>query len=122
LLLPLFYVIVINAIALINRKEAVMEHSAKFYSKLNAQEVIEELLSLDPPEYYDLKIVSYKEGLEIEHESLSIRLDARGEKTTLADDTEIIHCLTAEEKRVDIILGKPTERTMQPAAIITETL
>jgi len=69
-----------------------------------------------PNDYLALAVVSYENGEEVLHPNLFIKLD--NGKTTLADTSEIVHCRTDDGRRVDVLLGKPTEREFQPARIL----
>lgn len=90
------------------------------YSAANSQDVLDALVAYahrGPTEFFALEIVSYGNGAEHVHPALFVRLDEPGGKTTLADKSEILHCLTDDGREVSIILGKPEARESQFAEI-----
>lgn len=91
-------------------------------SKSNAQEVLNGILHLADEHYFTLEIVSYASGEEKPEESLQVRFAHGGEKTVLADSTEIAHCIAQDGRPVDLILGKPGQRSLQPAEVILGTI
>lgn len=94
------------------------------YSATTAQHVLDTLITFarhGQDQFMALEIVSYENGTENIHPALFVRLDEPGGKTTLADKSEILHCLTDEGREVSVILGKPEEREFQPARILVST-
>lgn len=77
-------------------------------------------------DFFALETVIYRDGSEIPQEKLWARLmkedELRGRVaiTTLADESEIAHCITDTGRHVDIMLGTPEARSAQPAMIILE--
>lgn len=81
----------------------------------------------DPSDFFKLETVAYRSGKEIAHPDIWIRLqivdDASRNNTAvtdLANGSQIAHCVSNTGQRVDILLGKPSERALQPALVILE--
>lgn len=80
-----------------------------------------------PDDFFKLATVTYRSGEEIARPDIWIRLQAVDDisqnktmVTNLANGAEIAHCITNTGQRVDILLGKPSERALQPALVILE--
>ena len=80
-----------------------------------------------PDDFFKLATVAYRSGEEVAHPDIWIRLhavdDITQNKTTvtnLANGSQIAHCVSNTGQRVDILLGKPSERALQPALVILE--
>lgn len=77
-------------------------------------------------DFFALETVVYQGGSETPQEKLWVRLMKVDELrdrvaiTTLANGSQIAHCVTETGRHVDIILGTPEERSIQPAMIILE--
>lgn len=98
--------------------------AAALYSATTAQDVLDALITFarrSPNEFLALEMVSYESGAEHVHPALFVRLDEPGGKTTLADKSEILHCLTDSGREVSVVIGKPDEREFQPARILVST-
>lgn len=101
-----------------------MAEAVVLYSTATAQDVLDALIMYarqGAHELLALEMVSYENGAEHVHPALFVRLDEPGGKTTLADKSEILHCLTDEGREVSVLLGKPGEREFQPARILVSS-
>jgi hypothetical protein len=90
------------------------------YSRQTSKEVIAALiaLALDPVAFYRLELVSYQDSDEIACEPLEVKLDPAGARTTLADESEIAHCITQDGRKASLLLGRPAEQDLQPAQVL----
>lgn len=91
------------------------------YSATTAQNVLSMLIHFarnTPEEFCALEMVSYWNGAEIAHPAVFVRLDEPNSKTTLADNSEILHCLTDSGRKVSVMIGRPQDRELQPAVIL----
>jgi hypothetical protein len=94
------------------------------HSLMTAQEVADSLITFAqqrPEEYFVLKVARSTDGGEIAEPDLNIRFTSLGgQKTTLADDSEIAHCITDDGRYVDLMLGAPADRKDQLVTVLVE--
>ena len=93
------------------------------HSGSSAQEVLEALIHFaknQPNDWYALEMVSYRGGEESIEPILAIMLEEGGAKTTLADGSEILHCITDDGRKVSIVLGLPAARGINTAQILVQ--
>lgn len=91
------------------------------YSHKTSQEVVQGLLRCQQSkeeQFYLLELDSLESDGFVPVATLSIRLHPQGARTTLADSSEIAHCITNDGREVSLMLGHPGEQDMQPAQVI----
>jgi hypothetical protein len=91
------------------------------YSRETAHVVANTLLYYmreKPGAYATLEVRTYDD--EIGMPNLNIRLDPDPKKTLLDNGSEVIHCMDDKDRRVDVVLGSPTERMSRPAEFIVQ--
>jgi hypothetical protein len=91
-----------------------------FYSLDHADNVLGSLntvLALGHDEVAEIHLVSYEEGIEVRHEPIFVKF-TNDAVFTVADDSEILQCVTSDGRKVTIFVGRPAERELQPARIV----
>lgn len=93
----------------------------QLFSRVTSHEVIEGLLACrqagDTFYHFDVDSLEEAAGF-VPAMSLRIKFNPAGARTTLADGSEIAHCVTDDGREVSLLLGHPGERDMQPAQVI----
>lgn len=69
--------------------------------------------------FFELQLVRYREGsAEDWTEYIRPVITSEDRVLTLADESEVVHCITRSGRRLDIIFGDPAERELQPALVL----
>ncbi len=93
----------------------------QLFSRVTSHDVIQGLLACRQPgdAFYRLDVDTLDgDAGFVPAMSLTIKLDPDGARTTLADGSEIAHCVTDDGRHVSLLLGHPGEQDMQPAQVI----
>lgn len=99
-----------------------MAEGREFFTRQTAQVVANDMAMMMgmPDEFAEVEIISYDfdfGGREVLHPSLWLR-PTEEDVVTIADDSEIVQCITRDSRRASIFFGHPEEREMRPARII----
>lgn len=71
---------------------------------------------------FEVELVRYEGEREAETFIVNVRLidDPTKRVVTLANDREIVRCMTTEGKRIDFLFGHESERELEPAFVFYE--
>lgn len=98
------------------------------YSTSSAQTVADGLhyIMTDAPEsyFFRLETIRYEPDNGGNLSEIFVRVlpdtSENDPVSILADGTEVVRCLSKDGRRVDVILGQPSEREFQPAQVVFE--
>ncbi len=68
--------------------------------------------------FFELQLVRYRQGGSDEWTEMFRIEDTPEARITLADESEIVQCITRSGRRLDIIFGHAAERELQPALVL----